>query len=47
LLGKNVEYFDANNANVVGVVDEVDMIQELVTVNGTSVPISSLIRVIN
>ncbi|MEZ0374890.1 MAG: flagellar hook capping FlgD N-terminal domain-containing protein [Candidatus Sericytochromatia bacterium] len=47
LLGKNVEYFDANNANVVGLVDEVDMIQDLVTVNGTSVPISSLIRVIN
>jgi hypothetical protein len=28
-------------------VDEVDMIQELVTINGASVPIESLIRVIN
>lgn len=47
LLGKNVEYFDANNNTVVGVVDEVDMISELVTINGTSVPIANLTRVIN
>jgi len=47
LLGKNVEYFDANNQNVVGMVDEVDMISELVTINGASVPIANLIRVIN
>ena len=47
LLGKNVEYFDANNQNVVGMVDEVDMISELVTINGASVPIANLVRVIN
>lgn len=47
LLGKNVEYFDANDQNVVGLVDEVDMINDLVTINGASVPISNLIRVIN
>lgn len=47
LLGKNVEYFDSNNNTVVGVVDEVDMISELVTINGTSVPIANLTRVIN
>lgn len=47
LLGKNIEFFDDNNQNVVGVVDEVDMISELVTVNGSSVPISNIIRVIN
>lgn len=47
LLGKNVEYFDSSNQNVVGMVDEVDMISELVTINGASVPIANLIRVIN
>lgn len=47
LLGKNIEFFDANNQNVFGVVDEVDMISDYVTVNGTSVPIGDIIRVIN
>jgi len=47
LLGKNIEFFDSNNQNVVGVVDEVDMISDYVTVNGSSVPMSSIIRVIN
>lgn len=47
LLGKNIEFFDSNNQNVVGVVDEVDMISDYVTVNGTSVPIGDIIRVIN
>jgi len=49
LLGKNVEYFDASNNVAVGVVDEVDLISEdnTMTVNGTSVPMADLIRVIN
>ncbi|PKL76699.1 MAG: hypothetical protein CVV27_08955 [Candidatus Melainabacteria bacterium HGW-Melainabacteria-1] len=49
LLGKNVEYFDASNNVAVGVVDEVDLISEqnTMTINGTSVPMADLIRVIN
>ena len=50
LLGQSVEYFDpGTGANSVGVVDDVDLIsgQGLLTVNGTSVPITDVIRVIN
>ena len=50
LLGKTVEYFDsATNANVVGVVDEADMLssQGYLTINGSSVPLADIVRVIN
>lgn len=50
MLGKTVEYFDPLSGNpAVGVVDEVDLISAngLVTVNGTSVPLAEIIRVIN
>lgn len=50
MLGKTVEYFDPLSGNpAVGVVDEVDLISEngLITINGTSVPLSDVIRVIN
>jgi len=49
LLGQNVEYFDSSNNVSVGVVDEVDLIsdQNTMTINGTSVPMADLIRVIN
>lgn len=50
MLGKTVEYFDTFSGNpAVGVVDEVDLISEngLMTINGTSVPLSDIIRVIN
>ena len=49
MLGQNVEYFDANDNVAVGVVDEVDLIsdQNTMTINGTSVPMADLIRVIN
>jgi flagellar basal-body rod modification protein FlgD len=50
MLGRTVEYFDPNtNGNATGVVDEVDLIsdQGLLTVNGVSVPMTNLIRIIN
>lgn len=50
LLGQSIEYFDPNSgANSIGVVDDIDLIsgQGLVTVNGTSVPVTDIIRVIN
>jgi len=50
LLGKSVEYFDPFSGNpAIGVVDEVDLISpdRLLTINGTSVPMADLIRVIN
>ena len=50
MLGRTVEYFDPNtNGNATGVVDEVDMLsdQGLVTINGVSVPMGNIIRVIN
>ncbi len=50
LLGKTVEYFDsATNANVVGVVDEADLLssQGYLTINGASVPLADIVRVIN
>ncbi len=50
MLGRTVEYFDPNtNGNATGVVDEVDLIsdQGLLTVNGVSVPMANLIRIIN
>lgn len=50
MLGRTVEYFDPNtNGNASGVVDEVDLLsdQGLLTINGTSVPMGNLIRVIN
>ncbi|MBF2053234.1 MAG: hypothetical protein IGS03_07175 [Candidatus Sericytochromatia bacterium] len=50
MLGKTVEYFDPLSGNpAVGVVDEVDLVsaEGLVTINGTSVPLSDVIRVIN
>lgn len=50
MLGKTVEYFDVNtNANASGVVDEVDLLSQdgLVTINGTSVPMANIIRIIN
>lgn len=50
LLGKTVEYFDpSTNANVVGVVDEVDLLssQGYLTINATSVPLANIVRVIN
>lgn len=48
MLGKTVEYYDNNTgSNATGVVDEVDLLQDYLTVNGASVPFSNLIRVIN
>lgn len=50
MLGHTVEYFDPNtNGNASGVVDEIDMIsdQGLLTINGASVPMSNIIRIIN
>ncbi len=50
MLGKTVEYFDPNtNANATGVIDEVDLLSTngLVTINGTSVPLADVIRIIN
>lgn len=50
LLGKTVEYFDPNsNNNATGVVDEVDLLSPagLVTINGVSVPLADVIRIIN
>jgi len=50
MLGKTVEYFDPNtNANATGVIDEIDLLSQngLVTINGTSVPLADVIRIIN
>lgn len=50
LLGKTVEYFDpVSNGNVIGVVDEVDLLsaQGYLTINATSVPLANIVRVIN
>lgn len=50
MLGKQVEYFDpGDGSNQTGVVDDIDLIsgQGLMTINGTSVPITNIIRVIN
>lgn len=50
MLGKTVEYFDPFSGNpAIGVVDEVDLISQdgLMTINGTSIPLSDIIRVIN
>ena len=50
MLGRSIEYFDpGSGANSIGVVDDIDLLsgQGHVTVNGTSVPITDVIRVIN
>lgn len=50
MLGKSVEYFDpGTGANTTGMVDEVDLLsaEGYLTINGTSVPMSQVIRIIN
>ena len=50
MLGQTVEYFDPNTgSNATGVVDEVDLLsdQGYMTINGASVPMSDVIRIIN
>lgn len=50
MLGQTVEYFDPNTgSNATGVVDEVDLLsdQGYMTINGVSVPMSDIIRIIN
>lgn len=50
MLGQTVEYFDPNTgSNATGVVDEVDLIsdQGYMTINGASVPMTDVIRIIN
>lgn len=49
MLGKNVQYFDQFNNTLVGTVDDVDLLSTngLVTIGGTSIPFSSIIRVFN